>query len=350
MPDMASLSLCILVLWLFDTWLDREENLQLFTALSLVTSLAVLVKLPALIIGIPLLYMSWTKYGPHFLFQRRLWVYAMFSLIPPLAWYVHAYFLSQTHFPHHMFGSGLLQIVEVSQYATILLRTTTNLTIVTSALMVAGIILPTHNQCNRLFHWWLLAIILFVVFVGEGNFRHAWYQLPLVPVAAAFAGLACDFSLRKFIKGLDSKVALVSVCLFFFAALAYVSYIYVQPLYKAVGIASLNGGIELDHIAPRDALVITADNGDPTTIYYSRRKGWHFPQGSVLRLPWPADGQQAISEFEMLRTQGGSYLIFTKSTFYLLSGQYTDFQKHLDSQYRRVRDTDEYIIFDLAGK
>jgi hypothetical protein len=259
-------------------------------------------------------------------------------------------FISKTHFPHHMFGSGLLRIVEVSQYATILLRTTTNLTIVTSVLMVVGIILSTHNQYNRLFHWWLLAIIVFVVFVGEGNFRHAWYQLPLVPVAAAFAGLACDFSLRRFIKAVDSKVALVALCLIFFAALAYVSYIHVQPLYKAVGIASLNGGIEVDHIAPPDALVITADNGDPTTIYYSRRRGWHFPQGSVLWLPWPTDAQQVINELETLRAEGGSYLILTTSTFYLLSGEYRDFQRHLDSLYHRVKESDEYIIFDLAPK
>jgi hypothetical protein len=201
-----------------------------------------------------------------------------------------------------------------------------------------------------LFQSWLLAIIMFIVCVGEGNFRHAWYQLPLVPVAAAFAGYTCDFGLRRFIKAVDSKVALVSVCLIFFAALAYVSYIYIQPLYKAVGIASLNGGIELEHIAPPDALVITADNGDPTTIYYSGRRGWHFPQGSVLWLPWPTDGQQAINELETLRAVGGSYLIFTTSTFYLLSGEYRDFQRHLDSLYHRVKESDEYIIFDLGPK
>jgi hypothetical protein len=131
--------------------------------------------------------------------------------------------------------------------------------------------------------------------------------------------------------------------------LAFLSYVYVQPLYQSWGIPSLNAGIELDRIARPDALVIAADDGNPTTMYYSKRKGWHFPQGSVLRLPWPADSQHAINELETLRAEGGSYLVLTKSTFYLLSGKYIDFQKHLDSQYRRVRDTDEYIIFDLAG-
>ena len=35
-------------------------------------------------------------------------------------------------------------------------------------------------------------MIVFVIVVGYGN-RHLWYQLPLVPIAAAFAGAGCAF-------------------------------------------------------------------------------------------------------------------------------------------------------------
>ena len=35
-------------------------------------------------------------------------------------------------------------------------------------------------------------MIVFIIVVGYGN-RHRWYQLPLVPIAAAFAGVACAF-------------------------------------------------------------------------------------------------------------------------------------------------------------
>ena len=63
MPDMASLSFSIIALYLFSEWLEREKNLWLFTATYIATSLAILVKLPAIIIGLPLLYMAWTKYG-----------------------------------------------------------------------------------------------------------------------------------------------------------------------------------------------------------------------------------------------------------------------------------------------
>src|SRR5205807_7251824 len=50
----------------------------------------------------------------------------------------------------------------------------------------------------RLFDWWLATMILFIVAAGYGN-RHPWYQLPLVPIAAVFAGMACAFIAGKVI-------------------------------------------------------------------------------------------------------------------------------------------------------
>jgi len=58
------------------------------------------------------------------------------------------------------------------------------------------------------------------------------------------------------------------------------------------------------------------------------------------------DSQEAINELEKLRKEGASFLVFTQYTRWWLDYS-RDFQQHLDSQYRRVRDTDEYVIFDL---
>jgi Dolichyl-phosphate-mannose-protein mannosyltransferase len=333
MPDMASLSFSIIALYLFSEWLEREKNLWLFTATYIATSLAILVKLPAIIIGLPLLCMAWKKHGARLLLRRQLWAFAALCLAFPLAWYSHAYLISTSHFPYEWWaGPSRTRIISLHSYAEILHRTaTSSLTPIVFAAMLVGVVLPPRIKFDRVFHWWLVAIVFFIFIAGRGNSEHPWYQLPIVPVAAAFAGLACDFVLLRLIQPHGSKLVLASACLSFFLALGVLSYVYIRPLYKPWGIPSLNAGIELDRIAPPDALVISADDGNPTTIYYSRRKGWHFPQGSNFSLPWPADGEQAITELEKLRAQGGSYLVFTKSTFYLLSGQYRDFQKHLDA-------------------
>jgi len=59
---------------------------------------------------------------------------------------------------------------------------------------LVGLLVPHSRELkySRLFHWWLAATVLFVIVVGYGN-RHRWYQLPLVPIAAAFAGAGCAF-------------------------------------------------------------------------------------------------------------------------------------------------------------
>src|SRR5437899_8439697 len=52
--------------------------------------------------------------------------------------------------------------------------------------------IPRPRDAARMFHWWLAAMILFIVIVGYGN-RHQWYQLPLIPIAAVLAGATCVF-------------------------------------------------------------------------------------------------------------------------------------------------------------
>ena len=73
MPDMASLSCSIAALALFAEWLTRAPHAPLFLAMSMATSLAILIKAPAIIIGLPLGYMAWTAYGAQLFRRRALW-------------------------------------------------------------------------------------------------------------------------------------------------------------------------------------------------------------------------------------------------------------------------------------
>lgn len=346
MPDMAMLSLSLMALYLFAEWLERRPQATLFMALSLATCLALLVKLTSILIGIPMLYMAWEKYGAGCVRRRELWAFAAFTLAGPLAWYAHAYSISVSHAPYHFFGSGGITIESLDWYVGILHRTvTTGLTPLIVAAMLVGIIVQPRVQFGRVFHWWLLASMMFVVVVGQGN-RHPWYQLPMAPVAAALAGVGYDFTGRRLMALTRSKTLLtVSSCVFF-AALAYLSYIYVTPLYAHQRPWLWSVGRELNRITPPEALVIIADDGDPRAIYYSQRKGWHFLQDGLLKGN-PHDTQEAIMVLENLRGEGASYLAFTQNTFWWFS-YYEGFREYLDGRYRRVRETNEYVIFDLT--
>jgi hypothetical protein len=276
-----------------------------------------------------------------------MWVFAVLSLIFPLAWYSHAYFISVTHFPHHMFGSGGIALESLDGYGQILHEAaTSSLTPLLTATMLVGLFLPSPGRFGRVFHWWFLAILFFAFIAARGHHRHPWYLLPIVPVAAVFTARTCDFVFSRIVPPARSKIVIALASLIFFSFLSYLSFTYVKPLYHPWGMRSFNAGTELNRIAPRHALAIVADGGDPTCLYYSKRKGWHFLND--FGGP-PKNSQQAITELENLRKQGGRYLVFPRYTVWWLE-HYEDFRSHLDSRYRRVRQTTDYVIFDLADR
>jgi 4-amino-4-deoxy-L-arabinose transferase-like glycosyltransferase len=343
MPDMASLSLSLVALSLFATWLERAPHATLFIATSLATSLAILVKLPAVLIGVPLLAMAWDKYGVRAIHRRELVALAALALSGPLAWYTHAYRISLTYPPYHFFGTGVLEMAEVGWYVEIVHRlATSSLTPLVAAAMLVGLFLPARTASAWVFHWWLLALLAFIVLAGWGNHEHDWYQLPLVPVAAALAGRACAWGFGRVARRAGATLACLTAGVFV-AVLAAVTYISIAPHYEPKRLAWWQAGLALNRLTPPEALVLIADDGDPTALYYSQRHGWHFLQEFGRA---PVDSEEAISELEQRRTEGASYLVLRANTFWWRE-RYRAFRAHLEARYRRVHETEAYLIFNL---
>ena len=84
MPDVPSLSFAIIGLYFFVRWIDRERSTCLLAA-AVATSLAILIKLPNIIIGVPLFYLAWEKFGWRFIRQPSLWVFGALASSPPLS-------------------------------------------------------------------------------------------------------------------------------------------------------------------------------------------------------------------------------------------------------------------------
>ena len=345
MPDMASLSLSIAALYLFAEWLDHRGDSGLFAASCAATSLAILIKLPAIIIGLPLVYLAARADGLRFMRRPDAWVWAALALSFPLAWYLHAYAVSRAHFPYHMFGEGGLQIVDLASYENIALSAATSaLTPVVTLAMLAGLVLPSPSRFGGVFHCWFIAIVLFVFLVGRGSIWHPWYQLPLVPVAAALAGRACDVVVGRVTRNGRFRLAVILGCLYIMA-IAALAAVYVRPLYEPWAKPLRDAGEELDRIVPAKALVVFTE-WDPTIVYYSRRKGWRLERNGRA---WetPRDTEEVIHELDALRARGARYLVFTQYSRWWFD-RYPGFQQHLESRYRRVRDTHEYTIFVLT--
>jgi hypothetical protein len=218
-----------------------------------------------------------------------------------------------------------------------------SLTLVLFTLAIIGAIIAPRGRLTRLFHWWFVAMLLFIFFVGYGN-RHQWYQLPLVPVAAVFAGCACawfaertQFS-RKFLA-LGAVLLVVSF--------AVSSYFCVQPLYRPAAAALRNLGLELNEATTPQALIIAATDGDPTVFYYAHRRGWHF-LGDGVYDGNPLDSAQIIANLEKLRSRGATHLVFYAGTQWWLD-YYKEFAVHLANTATLVEQTDEFTIYKLQS-
>jgi 4-amino-4-deoxy-L-arabinose transferase-like glycosyltransferase len=347
MSDMTSLSCSVIALYAFVRWLERSDSFALLFSASLATALAILTKAPAAIIGLPLLYMAWEKHGARLMLRPGVWLFGIISLSLPLAWYLHAYLIAVHYPPHQFAGSDGMALADLPLYALIVRRLVgSSLTPLVAAAMLAGIFIPCRTKYSRVFHWWLLANCVFVFIAGHGN-RHPWYQLPMVPIAAALGGRTFDFALQRLAAMTASRAVQGGAAAVLLCALAFSSYLYVKPLHEPWAIPLQEAGKYIDRIAPPKALAIFVADGDSSEIYYSKRKGWHaFDDNN-----WgePLDSEQAIADLEKLRRRGAAYLVFTCYTDWWLD-YYRDFQKYLDARYRRVLETEDYTIFDLTNK
>jgi 4-amino-4-deoxy-L-arabinose transferase-like glycosyltransferase len=341
MPDMPALSLALVALYLFTRWLEHDSPL-VFTGVSLALALAFLVKPFVATIGFALLYLAIGKYGRGWVRTPRLWALATLAVLPSLVWYAHAYYVSISNPPYHFFGSGGVGLGSLKGYAEIANEVVfVSLTPTVAVLASVGLLVRPRRPGGVVFHYWLIGVLVFLVTVARNP--HQWYQLALVPIAAALAGAALDRLadplVRAWGRGPATCVGLL-LCL----GLGFSAYREVAPLYQPWALPAFRAGVALRQLASRDALVAVVDMGDPTAIYYSGRKGWHFPQdfGSPV-----AQDVEAIREVEALRREGARYLVFLRHTMWWLD-RYPDFGRAVTTSYRRVQETEDYVIFDLS--
>src|SRR5437867_4443333 len=253
MPDVPSLSLAIIGLYFFLRW-THDQKWTPFFAAAIAISLSILIKVTSIVIAAPLLYLAVAavcdrrrnkkrrfpkppgrfgdrpslNFGAHRA-PLQLIAFAAIAIVPSAIWYWHAYQIAERFYPHHFFGAGGVRIEGLQWYSNIARQTAiSSLTPVLAIMALMGLFVAPRGKYGRLFDWWLAAMVLFVVVLGYGN-RHRWYQLPLVPIAAAFAGAACTF----FGSNISSRRAAIALSILLAGSFAILSYMYVRPLYES---------------------------------------------------------------------------------------------------------------------
>ena len=355
MPDVPSLGLAIIGLYLFLRG-SRDHNWMPLLLAAIAISLSFLIKITSIIIVVPLLYSAVAGIGDPDISRgfdggrdRRsrlqLALFAAIALLPSAVWYWHAHHIAERLYPYHFFGAGGIRIENFWWYWHIAQQTLiSSLTPVLSTLALIGLFAAPRSRYSRLFHWWLAAMVLFVIVVGYGN-RHRWYQLPLVPIAAAFAGAVCAFIGSR----ISSRVLAVTSSVLVVSSFTILAFGYVQPFYQSSAAQLRDAGLELNKVTAPDALIVAADMGDPTIFYYAERQGWHFLENEAIYNGNPDDSEQAIENLERLRRRGATHFVFTRNTFWWLQS-YPQFAAHLTENATLIEATPEFRIYRLISR
>ena len=271
MPDVPSLSLAIIGLYFFLLWL-RDRGMISFCLAAIAISLSILIKATSIVIAAPLAYIcrsvrrrQWSRREPATCGQvpdrasgsratKRPNLSPSFCL-PPLRSYLRSRGIGMRIKSPRDFIRIISLAPEESGWrvsrGTGDCATDCNVEphagfgslsvdwfVCSATLQRCSAVGSPRRRFSCLFDWWLATMILFVVAVGYGN-RHPWYQLPFVPIAAAFAGAGCAFFESK----ISSRVTAVALSILLASSFAILAFLYVRPLYESSAAQHRDAGL-----------------------------------------------------------------------------------------------------------
>jgi 4-amino-4-deoxy-L-arabinose transferase-like glycosyltransferase len=355
----ASLGLLVLV-----RWVDRATPAR-FALSAFFIALAILLKLPSLYVGLPVWFLFWTKYGGRWWRAPQTWTFAALVLIPPVLWYVHAYRLFvQTGNTFGIIASGYMKFASAAIltdprfYAKTFARIAAfHLTPLGLLFAAAGMLQPPVRRVQYVFHVWLAAVLLYLLIAAEGvSLGHYQYALPVVPAAAAFAGIGFAAVLRRFLE--SSRIAMsmppvagIMAILFVGNAAAANYGLQARGMdFRMLSAEKMRTGLALAAVSPPDALIVVvdADMDDrtpetsmtpPEVFYFSGRRGWY------RAMSWLTPEM-----IEQLRARGARYIAVSANNVRRFRAHYSDLYRKCSERYRTLMDNDDGIIYELDAE
>ncbi len=340
-PESSMLFLSIAMLYFFKEWIDRE-GWKRFVLMTLCAALALLIKLPTICLGLPLLYLCLKKYKYNFIRQWKLWLFVCLIFIPAFLWYRHSHYLvslnnlswsnlSLSDYSIYLDYSFYRRVF----YTEILER---DLIYVGGILLVLGLIFTFKKKEFGYIRYWLLAIVIFFFLGAEKTMVHTYYTIPLIAPASILIGYAICNSTRLIstykITGIK-KAVLLTLFLLIVAPLPFIGYHKITGRYKADRLAKdypiYKVGKVVEEVTLKNDLIVGYLWGGPEILYYSNRRGW--AAGIYIC---------SIEVIESFRRRGASYFVTTVQD--QIDSNVIDYLK---KNYETIRSTNEYLIIKL---
>ncbi len=347
MPESMMLMCIVFGIYFFVKWIEDEKWKSLIYS-ALFISISILLKIPTLYIGLPLVYLAFGKYRFKIFSDYRLWIYSALVLIPVILWYWHAHNLFlQTGLSFGIWGFGVDKwgnfklLISPEFYNTVFFKSITerHLTWAGFIPFIAGLFIKREGKHEKLFDYWLISVLIYFLIVAGGNKTHEYYQLPFILPAVVFAGkafvrylplnnIASSFSMHKI------RFAFFALCL---VLIGVVSSIRITVLTRGEysGSPVFVMVDDIKRTSNRDDLIITLCDGNPVYLYLADRKGWYVTESSFK-----------ISEIEKLKKRGAKYIAGEKS--FIKSKNELDVLKNMESDYKTISDNEKYFLIKLS--
>ena len=347
-PESTMLFFSIAMLYFFSEWIDKEGWWR-FALMTLCATLAFLVKLPTICLGLPLLYLCIKKYKLNVLTQWKLWLFAALSLVLTFLWYKHSKYVQSIdglalnplsfsyYIKYSIYFLTNLPFYEKVFYVEVFER---DLIYIGGVFFVLGIIFTLKKKEFRYIHYWLLAIIIYFFLAAKEVEWHTYYTIPIIVPASIFIGYGISNSLKLItaykVTGIK-KIALQTLFVIMIVSLPLIGYHKITSRYDAKRLekdypVQIAGKI-VDETAHENDLIIGCIWGGPELLYYSNRRGWTMDSNVC-----------SIKRIEKRRQEGANYFVTTKQD--VISSSVLDYLKN---KYETVRSTDEYLIVHLVN-
>jgi 4-amino-4-deoxy-L-arabinose transferase-like glycosyltransferase len=332
MPDTPMLACAVLALAGFAHYGRTGASRSLWIG-SAAFGFACLIKIPAIVIAIPIAVALLQSRGLGVFGDWRVWIAVVVPLTAVVGWYWHAW----TLFKETGLTFGILAHPAktypgwiapgpwpgvFSKWSTSDLLTSWDfyermfarlyhfhLTPVGLALASIGLYL--WRGWGRFTHAaWLLAMVAFVLVAGEGHRAHDYYQLPFAAIGAIYIGVSVSplFDgawLRERVQTSAGRVGLYGLI----TALGLLAFYYsgvTQTHFRSLGLdtRTLAAGRAIDAHTDDGALAVVVDDygiTSPMLFYFARLKGWSFDVGDLTP-----------TLIESLRRRGARYFATTQ--------------------------------------
>lgn len=334
MPETEMLFTSLAMLYFFLLWLEKQ-NWQRFGLAVFFAAWALTLKTFPLFLALPMFYLVWRKWGVGFFKQKSLYFFAIFAVVPLLAWRL---WVSQ--FPEGIpsypwlfnlygirFRPAFFRWIFAERVGKLILGYWG------LPLLVLGLVLKPQKKESWFFHWWLVAFLIYVTIFASGNVTHDYYQIPFIPIVAIFLAKGSYWLLtvsRQQFSRLLCYLLLVVCCVFMIGF----SWYEVRGFYLIQGGVDL-AGLAVDELTPKDALVLTGDSNDATLLYNTNRHGWTGGYASYF--------PNTLESLDKARELGAEFYVTTKVN----ELKDSDFGQFLYRESKLVKETDQYAIFDL---